>query len=100
MELENIILSEVTHTQKDMHGIYSLISGYYQNQNKCRIPRIQSTELKKVDKQKGPSEDVSILLGREKKAITGGGWRKGPGCERRQGGEEGNMIGYWVEEQD
>jgi hypothetical protein len=28
MELENIILSEVTQTQKDMHGLYSLISGY------------------------------------------------------------------------
>ena len=29
MELEKIILSEVTQTQKDKHGIYSLISGYY-----------------------------------------------------------------------
>ena len=28
MELENIILSEVTQTQKDMHGIFSLISRY------------------------------------------------------------------------
>ena len=28
MELENIILSEVTQTQKDMHGMYSLIRGY------------------------------------------------------------------------
>ena len=28
MELENIILSEETQTQKDMHGIYSLISEY------------------------------------------------------------------------
>jgi hypothetical protein len=28
MELENIILSEVTQTQKDMHVIYSLISRY------------------------------------------------------------------------
>jgi hypothetical protein len=28
MELENIILSEVTQSQKDMHGMYSL-SGYY-----------------------------------------------------------------------
>ena len=28
MELENIILSEVTQTQKDMHGLYSLISEY------------------------------------------------------------------------
>jgi hypothetical protein len=28
MELEDIILSEVTQTQKDLHGMYSLISGY------------------------------------------------------------------------
>jgi hypothetical protein len=28
MELENTILGEVTQTQKDMHGMYSLISGY------------------------------------------------------------------------
>jgi len=28
MELENIILSVVTQNQKDMHGMYSLISGY------------------------------------------------------------------------
>ena len=28
IELENIILSEVTQTQKSTHGMYSLISGY------------------------------------------------------------------------
>ena len=28
MELENIILSEVTQTHKDMYGMCSLISGY------------------------------------------------------------------------
>jgi hypothetical protein len=28
VELENIILSEVTHTQKDMYDMHSLISGY------------------------------------------------------------------------
>ena len=28
MKLENIILSEVTQTQMDMHGMYSLINGY------------------------------------------------------------------------
>ena len=28
IELENFILSEVTQTQKDMHGMHSLISGY------------------------------------------------------------------------
>jgi hypothetical protein len=27
-ELENIILSKVTQIQKDMHGVYSLVSGY------------------------------------------------------------------------
>jgi hypothetical protein len=29
MELENIILSEVTQTQKDVHGMHLLISGYH-----------------------------------------------------------------------
>ena len=28
MEQENIILSEVTQTKKNTHGMYSLISGY------------------------------------------------------------------------
>jgi hypothetical protein len=28
MELVNIILSEVTQSQKNLHGMYSLISGY------------------------------------------------------------------------
>ena len=28
MELENMVLSEVTQTQNDIHGMYSLISGY------------------------------------------------------------------------
>jgi hypothetical protein len=28
MELENSILSEVTQSQKNMHGMYTLISGY------------------------------------------------------------------------
>jgi hypothetical protein len=28
MELANTILSEVTQTQKNMHGMHSLISGY------------------------------------------------------------------------
>ena len=36
-----------------------------------RIPRIQSTELKKVNK-KGQSENASIPLKRDKKAITDG----------------------------
>jgi hypothetical protein len=39
---------------------------------KYRIPKIQSTELQKVNKLKGPSEDIWVLLRREKKAITRG----------------------------
>jgi hypothetical protein len=33
---------------------------------------IQSTELKRVKKLKGPSEDASVPLEREKKATTSG----------------------------
>ena len=63
---------------------------------KYRIPQIQSTELKKINRVKGPSEDVSVLLGREKKTITRweGTW-KGEGMGRRE-----NMIRYWGREKD
>jgi hypothetical protein len=49
-----------------------------------RIPRLQSTELKKVNKQKDPSEDASISFGRETKIIMEGRGRKGPGWGRRR----------------
>jgi hypothetical protein len=35
-----------------------------------RIPKIQSTERKKVNKLKGQSEDTTVLLGKEKKTTT------------------------------
>ena len=50
---------------------------------------MQSRELKKFNKPKGPSEDVSILLGREKETITGGRGRERSGWERGEGGEKG-----------
>ena len=53
MELESIILNDVAQTQKDMHGIYSLISGYYSKKY-----RIQSTDPKKLNKKEGPSENA------------------------------------------
>jgi hypothetical protein len=28
MELENIVLNDITYTQKNIHDMYSLISGY------------------------------------------------------------------------
>jgi hypothetical protein len=52
---------------------------------KYRILKIQSTELKKVNKLKGPSEDASLPLGRKKKAITGVGREGGPGCSPPRG---------------
>jgi hypothetical protein len=36
------------------------------------IPKIQSTEFKKLNKLKCPSEDASVPPEREKKAITSG----------------------------
>ena len=75
MELENIILCEVTQTQKNTDGMYPLISGC--NPEKYRIPRIQSTEFKKVNKPKYSNKGVSIPHLREKKAITGGRGREG-----------------------
>jgi hypothetical protein len=89
MELENIILSEVYKTQKDMHGIYSLIIGYWPRKKerkkeskkeekkeeikkKYRISMIQPTELKMVDKLKGPNKNASVPIAHEKKAITVG----------------------------
>ena len=60
-----------------------------------KILRTQFTELK-VNELKGPSEDASIPLRREKKAISGGIEREGSGWEKGGGGEKGNMIRYWV----
>ena len=36
------------------------------------IPKINITELKMLNKLKGPTEDTSVPLVREKKAITSG----------------------------
>jgi hypothetical protein len=58
-----------------------------------KVPRKQSSELKKVNKLKGPSEDDSVPFGREKKAITGNREMETHGGAD-QGGEKGIMI-YW-----
>jgi hypothetical protein len=50
MELENIILSEVTQTQKDMHEMYSLISGY---EALPPPPKVQNTQDTVHRTQKG-----------------------------------------------
>ena len=70
-----------------------------------RIPKIQSTELKMVNKLKCPSEDSSVLLGREKIAFTRGDGERGTwkGKWTGWGGRgrgEGNLIWYWVREKN
>ena len=51
-------------------------------------------KIKPQNKLKGPSEDSSVPLGREKKEATRGEG-EGPGCVRERGGV-GNMIWYWA----
>jgi hypothetical protein len=43
MELENIMLSEVTQSQKNTHDIHSLISGYYPKISKYSRYNSQTT---------------------------------------------------------
>ena len=57
-----------------------------------RIPKIQLTELKKVNKPMGPSEDASIPLGREKKAITGWGGAEEQRYMSGKGARQGKRV--------
>jgi hypothetical protein len=61
------------------------------SQKKYRRPKIQSTELNKVNKLKCPGEDASVPLGREKKTITSGerGKDLGGKVDRRRLGGRG-----------
>ena len=64
MELEYIFLNEVSQTQKDMHCEFLLIKGILAK--KLRIPKIQFSKLKKVNKLKGTTECASIPVERDK----------------------------------
>ena len=74
------------------------------NKQKYRVHKIQSTEFKRLNKLMYPTEDTSVPLGREKKAITSGeGGNDLGGKVDRVGGQwgvEGNPIWYWVREKD
>ena len=49
VELENVILSEATQSQKNTHGMYSLISGYYPRSSE--YPR-NNSHIKKCPRRK------------------------------------------------
>jgi hypothetical protein len=55
MELENIMLSEATQSQKNTHGMCSLISG-----KKHGIPKIQFIDNMKLKKKKYQSIDYLV----------------------------------------
>jgi hypothetical protein len=61
---------------------------------KYRIPRTQTTDCKKCNKQKGPSVDATVPLRRGKEIIMGGRGRVGPGWESRGGHGRENKIRY------
>lgn len=51
MELENIILSKVTQTQKVMHDMYSLISGYCPQSTKYLGQNLQTLSVTTTNAQ-------------------------------------------------
>ena len=63
MELENVILSEVTQTQKSVYACYVLIEKWILAK-KYRMFRIQPTDCKKCNKQEGKSKNVFYLEGK------------------------------------
>ena len=50
MDLKDIILSEITQSQKNSHYMYSLISGYYPRNLEYPIYKIQSAKHMKLKK--------------------------------------------------
>jgi hypothetical protein len=66
---------------------------------KYRILKTQSTELKKINKLKGPTENISIPHGREKKTITRGEGGTLVG-KLTVLGAEWYMIQYWVKDKE
>ena len=70
MELENIILSEVTQSQKNTHSMYSLIK--WTLAQKFGNPKMQFTDHMKPKKKEDQNVDASVLLRRGNKILTGG----------------------------
>jgi hypothetical protein len=69
---------------------------------KKKKKKIQNTELKKLNKLKGSSEDSSVPFGREKNTVTSEEevtW-EGKCTGLGRSGVEGNLIWYWVREKD
>ena len=62
LDLEGIILSEVTHSQRNSHNMYSLISGYYPRNLGYPRYKIQFAKHMKLKKNEDQSVDILPLL--------------------------------------
>jgi hypothetical protein len=70
MELENIILSEVTQSQKNT------LTEKWVLAQKLRIPKIKFTDHKKLKKKEDQIVDTSVLFKRGNKILMGGNTEK------------------------
>jgi hypothetical protein len=82
-KLENIILREETRAQKDMHGIYSLISGYWPKSTEYL--GYNSQNVKRLTNRKA---QVKMLQSHLEGARDSLEW------ERGEGREKGNRLRY------
>ena len=62
IDLEGIILSEVTHSQRNSHNMYSLISGYEPRNLEYPRYKIQFAKCMKLKKNDNQSVDTLPLL--------------------------------------
>ena len=70
MELKIIILSVVTQSQKNTHGMHSLTTGYWLRSS--GIPKIQFIDHMKLKNKEDHSVDTYALLRRGIKILMGG----------------------------
>jgi hypothetical protein len=70
MDLENIILGEVSQSQKNTHGMYVLTDTWMLGK-KHEIPRIQLVDYMKLKRNEDQTVDASVLLRRRNNTIKG-----------------------------
>ena len=80
--------------KKKRHAWHVLTNMWILATKKYKIPKIQFTELKKIIKLNSQSEEISVPLGREKKAITSGEGGRDMGGKVDRGRKQGNLILY------
>ena len=85
MDLEGIILSEVTQSQKNSHNVYSLISGYQPRNLEYPRYKIQFVKHVKIWKNEDQGVDTLLLLGIGNKAPTEGATETEFGAETKDG---------------